>query len=511
LCVVLFINQSAFIFAQESVDAAELESNLTSVEFIDNTAAPSRIDTRQQILNIGDVLGLAIQGGSSVTGDVSRYFVIHRLHPSEFDKLDGDIFGIGANAEVDQIRNLRLIVQGYLEGAYAYSATDAALLAGYITIYNAVYRKNRVYFSGRYKTPLMDDLTAGKEGISLRWDEWPGNTLMVIPLQTARDGSLSAVDTTSITSGEVIEELRKDDDRGVEQRQQMVELKEREADEAAQKAAIQREEVTRDEQKIAEERRKAEEERQKIAEERQQVPEGSTPEEEAERQAALDEREEAVAGKEADTDELEKSVEEKKQEASENEELAERKTEEANAERAAISEDQREMIASANIPSQSADASGVLGLKLLERNSSIAAPVLVIPSSGEQLKTSALNTVRARSLIRANGRAFAVAGENGGDSVHRLVEIDAATLQTVKQGADEINTESLIWVNGSNLYAIVNADGQQYLARFNMDLAKQAQSPAPVHPFATVMFEGGRLLTQNAQGAVAALDAQTLQ
>jgi hypothetical protein len=530
-CIAALINGRILLSAQEAVDSAELENNLRPVEFIDNTETPSRIDTREQIFNIGSGLGEAARNGAAIAGSGERYYVIHRLHPAEFDKLDGDIFVLGEAAEVDRIANLRLIIQGYLEGAYGYSSADAALLSNYITIYNAVYRLNRAYFSGRYKTPLMSDLAEGREGLSVRWDEWPGGTMMLIPLQTALGGSLSAVDTTSITSDEVIDEMRKDDDRGVEERRQMVDLKEREAEEAAQRAAIQREEIAREEESIAAQRRDAETERQRIAEERAALEKtgetaaetgeaGETGQENTaasvsarEREGDLDRREEAVAAAMSDADEREKALEEKRRQAEANEEFAERKIEEADAERSAISEDQREMIAASNIPAQNAAArgGGVLGVRLSGSDSPAGTPVLVDPLSGQTLKTSTLNSARARALVRVGGKIVAIAGENGTGSVHRLVEIDAATLQTVRQGPDEINSESLIWVNGASLYAIVNGGGgRRYLARFNTELEMEARSESAVHPFAAVFFEGGRLITENAEGDVLALDPQSL-
>jgi hypothetical protein len=511
LLTVLALGGAAFAQAQEAVDTTELENNLGPVEFIDNTATPGRIDTRQQIFDIGRALGLAVRDNDGAAGDASRYFVIHRLHPAEFDKLDGDIFGIGANAEVDRIRNLRLIIQGYLESAYSYSAADATLLAEYISIYNAVHRRNRAYFAGRYKTPLLGDLEEGKEGISTRWDEWPGSTLMLIPLRTAADGSLSAVDTTSITGREVVEELRKDDDRGVEQRQQMVELKEREADEAAQKAEIQRDEIAREEADIAEQRREAETERQRIEEERAETPPGLTSEEEAARQAALDQRETALTDKEAELEARESELEEKKEEAQANEEFAERKAEEAAAERAAISDDQREMIGAGSTPARASPAT-VIGIKLIRPDSPEGIPVLVVPSTGEQIKASAMNTVRVRTLVNAGGKTIAVAGENGAGGVYRLIEIDPVTLEMARRSEDQIHSESLIWVEGQNIYAIVNgADGRQYIGRFNTELLKLAQSAIAVHPFADIIFSGGRLLTQDTRGSLTPLDMQSLE
>jgi hypothetical protein len=556
LAAVLLFLAGTVLYGQDSIDYGELESVPGQVEFIDNTAVPAQIDTRQQIVDIGVALGVAAQAGAA--GDTERYFVIHRLHPAEFDRLDGDILGLGPAAGVDMIRNLRLIIQGYLEGAYGYSAADAALLSEYITVYNAVYRQNRAYFSRRYKTPLLADLTEGMEGLSTRWDEWAGNTLIVIPLQTAEAGSLSAIDTTAITGGDVVNELRKEDDMGLEERRLMVELKEREAEEAEERAADLRDGA--EERELAERREAVEAERQRIAEERERIsagtdrppgdtpvagmppgdtpaagmppgdtptagmPSGDTPaagmlpgdgqaagSRLAEQQAALDEREAAVEAEEAEIAEREEALAETRRQA---EEFAARKREEAEAERADISQDMSEMIAAdggAPAGTPAAAPAGVVGIRLVGRDASIGVPVLVAPSSGQTLKTSALNTVRARTLVRADGKLIAIAGESDWDGVHRLVEIDAETLHTVRQSEDEINNESLIWVNGADLYVIVNgADGNQYIARFDTDLTKQAQSAGAVHPFATVHFEGGRLLIQNADGDPMTLDPQSL-
>jgi hypothetical protein len=334
---------------------------------------------------------------------------------------------------------------------------------------------------------------------------------MLIPLRTAADGSLSAVDTTSITGGVVVDELRKDEDRGVEQRRQMVELKEREAEDAAQKATVQRDEAAREEAGIAEERRQVMEERTRIEEERAERRPGATEEEEADRQAALNEREAALAEKEAALDAREDEVEEKKALAQANEEFAERKAEEAAAERAAISDDQREMIGAGSTPARS-QPSAVLGIKLIGPDSPEGIIVLVLPSTGEQIKASALSTVRARTVVSAGGKIIAIAGEDGTGSVYRLIEIDPLTLETVAQSKDEIHSESLIWVEGPDIYSILNgADGRKYVGRFNTELLKQAQSAIAVHPFAHIIFAGDRLLTQNIQGTMMSLDAQSLE
>ena len=238
------------------VDRSEL-GNLGPVEFINYMGPYSKIETLAQIRAIGYSLGQSVKAGSAQTGARDRYFVIHSVSGADGLKLDADIFGLGVDVGVDHIRNLRLIIQGYLEAAYDYTERDAALSAEYVTIYNAVYRGDWNYFSSRYKSPVMNHLTREKAGLSLRYDEWPGQTLMLIPLGTGLGGPLSSIDTSSISDSRVTEQLRQESDMALEQRKDMVDLKERESDQASQQAAVSREAIRQEEQRIAQERQQA--------------------------------------------------------------------------------------------------------------------------------------------------------------------------------------------------------------------------------------------------------------
>ncbi len=178
---ILFTGMAGIGHAQR-VDRDELQKNLAPVTFYNNEGPQARVETREQIRQIGAGLGQLIGARQTRAGANGRYFVIHSVTAPDGDKLDADIFGLGPNVGVDHIRNLRTIIQGYLQEAYSYSAADAALLAEYITIYNAVYRGNWNYFSGRFKKPVVDNLNRDAAGLAVRYQEWPGKTLMLIPL-----------------------------------------------------------------------------------------------------------------------------------------------------------------------------------------------------------------------------------------------------------------------------------------------------------------------------------------
>jgi hypothetical protein len=526
----------------QQVDTGELgQGQPSSVVFINYEGPYARIDTRSQIRNIGYVPGTAVRGGAPRSGGLARYFVIHSMSAPEGDKLDADVFGLGIDTGVDHIRNLRLIIQGYLEGAYAYSESDAALLAEYITIYNAVFRGNWDYFNGRYKGPVVQNLERDRAGLSIRFDDWPGRTLMVIPLILGTAGSLSAVDTGSLSSPEVVDEMRKEDGMGLDSRREMVDLKEREADEAEQRAALQREAIAEEENRLAREREEAgqrrediERGREEVAREREEIEKereeiradeaaGRTTAEEARRREDAADRKEAEADKketeldkqEAETDKKEaelgkreEALEEKREEAEKTEEFAEKKAEEARQEREEIAQDQQSVIKGQD--GQTPQTAGIIGIRLISAGSPLGRLVRVDPETGRELSASALNTVNVRTLTSAGEKLFTVAGENKGNGAVRIVEINTATLEIAKQGDDDIHPESLIWVNGGKLYAVTSRDGALYLARFSTGLEKEAQSGIAIHPYATPAFRGDAVLIQRADGSPALLSGEDL-
>jgi hypothetical protein len=526
----------------QQVDTGELgQGQSSSVTFINYEGPYARIETRGQIRNIGYVPGTIIRGGALRVGGLARYFVIHSMSGPEGDKLDADVFGLGIDTGVDHIKNLRLIIQGYLEGAYAYSAQDAALLAEYITIYNAVFRGNWDYFTGRYKTPVARNLERDKAGLSIRFDEWPGRTLMLIPLALGAAGSLSALDTSSLSSPEVVNEMRKEDDMGLDSRREMVDLKEREADEAEQRAALQREAIAEEEnrlagdreeaaqkrEEIAQGREEAAQKREEIAREREEIKaaedEGRITGEEARRREEAADRREAEAGKqeeeldkqeaeadkqEEELDKREEALAEKREEAEKTEDFAERKAEEARQEREEIAQDQQAVIKGQD--GRTPQPAGIIGIRLINADSPLGRLVRVDAQNGRELSASALNTVNVRTAVSAEGKLFTVAGENRGNGAVRIVEINQDTLEIAKQGDDDIHPQSLLWVNGGKLYAVTSRDGSLYFTRFSTGLAREAQSGVAIHAYATPAFQGDTVLIQRADGSPVLLSGEDL-
>jgi hypothetical protein len=512
------------------IDYAELEQNLSPVTFISYEGPYARIDTRAQIRGIGYELGTAIRAGASFAGDRNRYFILHSVTDPEFGRLNADVFGLGPDAGVDHIRNLRLIIQGYLEAAYGYSAGDAALIAEFSTVYNAVFRGNWHYFSTRYKTALVQYLVPAPDraGLSIRFDEWPGQTMMMLPLLTATPASLSAVDTGAISGEEVIDEMRKDDDRGVEARQGLVDLKERESEQAAEAAAEQRRQIAEEEQRLAEQRRTAAAERERAAQEAARIAArieqeraalaDAAPEEKAAAEQKLQEEEDALAETNRQLDEQEetlaeqdRALDEQRDEAARNEAIADQRADEAQNERQAIAEDQAAIIAGGDRPAiGNVSQTGTVAIRLIGPSSALGIPVRIETVTGGELQRGTLNTVDVNTLVTIAGRIFAIAGANTANGVIRLIELDLRTLGMKVQGDVDIIENSPLWTFGMNLYALITVDGAPQIARFNLDLVQQAVTRNGVHPNANVIFAGNRLLIQGPDGGIMSLNPTTL-
>ena len=241
------------------VDEEEIRrtGDVGTIQFENYTGPHSVVETADAITEIGRGLGRQAKtnlAASGTYGLYGKYTVIHAVDPKTKDKFDADILVINPNATVDHIRNLRRIIAGYLSAAYGYNASDASTLATFVTVYNAVYRGKMDVFRDRYKDVVTKNLTQEKCGLSTKWSEWPGKTQIVIPLYDI-NGGLSTIDTSAISDKNVIDSMREKDDRGVDERKNLVDIKEREAEDAAEKAQESAKAAAKDADKLKEQQK----------------------------------------------------------------------------------------------------------------------------------------------------------------------------------------------------------------------------------------------------------------
>jgi hypothetical protein len=540
-CIALCL--PAFLSAQD-VNRKEIESTKgKTIEFVNYVGPHKVVDTKAQIRAIGQGMGSAVSGGAKQSGDLARYGVIHAVDPSVKTGFDADILYLGKGAGVDHVRNLRWIIAGYLEKAYGYSAADADTLAFFITIYNAVYRGDTDYFASRYKKVVTGYLTKDNAGLSMRWDEWADKSRIVIPLGAdAATGNVSAVSTTKLTEEKVTEELRKTPGSGVDERKDIVGIKEKEVQQGEKTAAAKQAEADKADAQLAADKAKLEADKKALDDRKAAAAEADkaaadkaasdkaagvtaavdqkgTDAEAAKaakdkEQQAIADQEKAVAVQEKSVAEQQTAVDAKKADAAQAQNDVTTKKEEISSDRQKIAEDQQKAI-----NSETTGAAGVPE-KAVSKGTFIEALSLSQPwarllslnlESGGTLGKSELNTIHIGTLVKGDNAYYCIAGSTIGTGAVRLTSVNADTLVVAAEGKDDISAGSFLVLQDGSLYAVVIKAGRYYLGRFGSDLKLLAQSEQPVHPFTALEFRPDGAVVQLAEGGFAFLDKDSLK
>lgn len=526
-CVALCV--TSFLFSLE-VDRPELQQAVSgaSIEFINYVGPHTSVSTAEEIRGIGFSLADAVSG-RSVAGDSNRYQIIHAVDPDVTGKLDADILVIGAGSTVDHIDNIRRILSAYLVRAYGYSESDAATLAYYVTIYNAVYRGKMNVFTERYKPVVTGYLSEENAGIATRWDQWPGKTRLVIPLNDPQfAGTLSTIDTSVLSEDEVIEKMREEDDAALDTRKDMVDLKERESEQAQERAetaqkeaavsrteAEQKREEARDARREADEAEKKAETARAEAEKRPDDADAQKAAEQAEKDAA--EKAAVAEAKKESLAEAEQRVQEREAEAESEQTFADTKQSEALDDRKEIASDTQKVIDKEAEESRARAgetfASVIPGyaLRVLDKSSLVSELVLVNLANGDTIKTSTLNSIRNRTVVEAGTSLMAVAGKKSGSGDVTLVLINPETLELIKTGNVSLSEASMLVKNGNDYYAVVEqSSGTCVIGRFDANLELKTSSTVSVLPETAITVTPRGLLVQNEKGVIRLLRATDL-
>jgi len=528
ICAFFFL-LTGTLFAQ-SLDRAELENlNGKTINFINYSGPTGRIDTVISIRGIGNALGLTIQKGRASASD-GKYSV-QKIRGTEKNLLDADVLELLPNAGVDHIRNLRLIISGYLESAYGYSRKDADLLANFITVYNAVYRKDLDYVSKKYSPLVVKAVTKESVGLSVRWDEWAGKSRILIPFTYgAKAGSLGAVDTTSLSDKAVVDNLKKDADKGLSDRQDLTDLKERTITEDKKAVEETKTQIAKDEKTIADE--KAALEKEKAALEKEKANAETTGTKGDAQSASLVDKEKELADKEAAVKEKEAEVAKAKEETAAKEASIADKEKEVAADRAGIAQDQKEVIAKENndtttgTGTKTGTDTTATNAALTEKAAAITETVLLFAEGSDsplskivvmnlkdkkKLRESEINSIRGRTLLEASNGYIAVAGASGGSRTVKLVIINKKTLTMESESKEEVFADTLLIEKGGAYMAIIKKGTSYSLGLFNAKLELTAESTVSVHPYTQIAFKSEGIVVQTASGSYAILDNMTLK
>ncbi len=503
-----------------ALDVAEEELRklgTRDVEFTNYAGPHQTVDSADQIVGIGRALaaGIDVSQAFDEFTYAARYRVIHAVDPQTRRGFDANIIVPLPTARVDHIANLRRIISGFLQTAYAYPEDDADLLARWITIYNATVRGNMEFFQDRYKPTVTGHLTVADAGLSRRYDEWPGRSRIVIPLHAAAaPGVVGSVEPAEVADDRVVEEMRMREDRGVEDRQAMVNLTERVIDE--REAAIERAEaeierawgrIREEEERLATERAALDRERLEVAALRDDLRDAAGD--------AVGQREAEIEAREQVLDEERRSAEERREAVLEERQQVAALTARVRAERERIARDARALLDEQELADEvrrltgarppvpyirvRSDADGVLGQL-----------VQIDPANGLFLNRSREDRIVSRSYTYHAERLLVVVDAGGAG---RLAHYEVATLAEATRSESEVFPAGVLEVHGEPpyVYAVVRAEGAWHLGRFGVDLGLADRSVVAVNPHTTLAFDDDRVWIQTADDRVVPLSLDDLR
>ncbi len=504
LVVLLLAVLTPSIIAQSSleVDREELESQIDrSVEFQNYTGPYEEIDSAEEIISIGRSLATRVPGTGTSGRIGNSYRIVRASDPAVVEGYDADILYILEEGRVDHIDNVRRILAGYLEAAYDYRRSDALLLAELVTIYNAIYRGNLDFYRERYKSVVLRNLSEGNVGISTLYSDWPGATELVTPLFAgAEPGRLRSIDPVELADEAVEEQLRQEEDRSIDTREDIVDLMERSIDQEEERLAD-------EERSIEEEREQLEQERQELEDQQEELERERATTTDRDRQRELDEQERSMAESFQRLQQEEQALQQREQAAAEGREDVEELTEVVREQRESIAEDRRDLL---DAGGGVAESGQVLFLRSSEAGATVLGQLVYVDSESGVVETeSPVATVTSRAYERIAGDLLLV-GETEG--VSRLLLFSPSDLTVRLAGTDEVFPQSNLLVvdGGREVYAVVRIDGGYYVGRFDDGLTLRERSSTEVSPYSYIDVAAERLWVQGDDGAIIGLDLETL-
>lgn len=512
LSVLLFTFLLNSLFFGLVIDVDEIKTTKDfNIVFENYTGTHQTVDSVSDIRTIGAKLSDMQKSANTVYKFGDKYSVVHAIDQST-DKYDSIIFSIDKDSQVDHIDNVRLILSSYLEKKLGYNRSDAATLARFATFYNAVYRGNVDYFSTKYNAPTISYINTTNAGISTKYSEWAGKTKLIIPLtEDAKKGNISSLDTSVISDKNVIDELRKNKDMGIEDRKDLVEIKEKEV-EQKKKDAIKTEinidkkqtELDRKTQDLTQKEDKLQKEKE-AAQKIQDAAEKLRKDQEiAKKEETITQDKEKITAEQTKLEEDKKTLETKKEEiAKKEEEIAQDKKEikkdetivainknpeEVKKELEKKSEDLtkkeeelliREDLLKKGETDKNIFAGTLFYLKVKEymTGGHYNNELYTINTGTKQLEhRSDLTNICGNKYSVFKDGVLLIVHQGSHETDHNLILVDRETLESKIQGKDNIFWRSFIELKDENIYAILKQDDKYYLGKFDDKLNLLCQS-----------------------------------
>lgn len=519
-----------------AIDVAEQELLQSKpVDFINYRGQFTRIIPPEELRQTG--LGIARGATGTRFTSANRYTILRAIDPKETKGYDADIFMLEPASDIVDIRGIRAILAGYIEGQFGYTQRNANTLSTFATYYNALYRGRMDYFRTQYKNVVINQLVPARAGIALDYRAWPGRTQIVVPLG-AFAGNSPGLDIDQMTGKDVIDTLRQKPDMGVEERKDLLEIKKDDIEKKQEQLETKKEELKDDKKKledttqaVAVKQDELDKKQENLKNEKDPVKQEQIKEEIKKDEKGLEQLKEELkqgeaAVKEKETvvqkaeETLEKKKEDVKQEAEQikkdeskvledklpqpvkeelkkKEEELGKKTEEVEKQKTELDTKAEELkkmeeeLKKGEVDRNIFDG-GLYYLKVIEplddghyKNEM----VLINPVSRKVVLSSPYKNICGHRYDIFSGGAVVIGYEGKHSSGHFLVLLDPKTLELTARGKDLVYWKSFIEVKQDSIYTIIQDNGY-YLGKFDSKLAPVARSQEKIDKDSFISFFG---------------------
>jgi hypothetical protein len=307
--------------------AVEEIENVTPVEFINYSGPVTVNESAEEIRAIGAALARMANFDAQQHTINNKYSVIEVTNNNNDGLYSAAIISIDPDARVDNIRNVRQIVAGYLQGEFNYNTRDANTLSYFLSFYNAIHRGGVDYLRRHYKPEIFNYMDASNAGIARIYSEWPGQTRFVIPLTPGSSMSISAL------GGEVTQAARENSpDMAIPQRESLNTMRGEAITQNEETIAQNEEAIAQNEAVIAEQQQQAQQAQQQAQQAQQQAEETQQQAQQAQQQAqqarenadeAQRRADEAAAAGSPEAEQLQREADQARQQADEAQQQAE--------------------------------------------------------------------------------------------------------------------------------------------------------------------------------------------
>lgn len=519
------------------VDVDEIRKT-RKIEFENYTGKITRSDPAAEVNAIGRGLAMDLKkaGDNKKVFYHTKYSIIHAVSKDEPEKLSADVFSIDRDSMVTHINIVRRIVSSYLQAGYGYSKKNSDTISLYLTYYNAIHRGDINYLSSRYKKIVLSHLTEKNAGISTKYYDWPGKTRLLIPLtENAKLGGLDSIDPDIISDKNTKEEIKKDD-RNIDSRKDMAEIREKKLEK--DKAALEekKKDDKRQEKIVAEKKKEVEKKKEDLkkkedeikkdkdeAKKTASITEKKKKEDEiAKKEDALKKEKDEVRKKEEEVKKDEKKVEAKKEETKKQEEKIVKKEQELKEEKKDIEKDELKK----DIKSDPKKAEE----KLAKKSDELEKKEKELDKREDTIRDSREKNIFANKFFYLKLRDYIESGHynnelyminpatkkiefkspvehicgsrydifsegiviitHNGDhkAGHRLTLVDREKLTAKISGKDNIFWRSFVEIKEGFIYAIMYDNGTFYLGRFDGELKLAAKSKEKINENTFISF-----------------------